>query len=142
MISSAQSKVPSIALSGPNSVLSGKSFDPKVTPEELNQYTLNVVPDRDLVPRFDDLAKNYQRIRCTTEPHNLLGCHSAARAFCEIITTCGNTYEFLAHEHRPAVCQCVFEFGYDPPITDNPTAESRSFKEACVANGYTLPDEQ
>jgi hypothetical protein len=135
MISSAQAKVSSVALSGPNSMLSGKSFHPRVSPDELNRYTFNIIPDRDMVARFDDVAKNYQRIRCRTEPHNFASCHSAGRSFCEIVTTCGN-------QNRPAVCDCVFRFGYDPPTvsTIDPAMEVPSFEEACRANGYIFPD--
>jgi len=135
MISSAQSKTPSVALSGPNAMLSGKSFDPSVSPDDLNRYTFNIIPDRDMVSRFDDEAQNYQRIRCTTEPHDFFGCHSAGRSFCEIVTTCGNS-------NRPAVCDCVLRFGYPVPIADrnDPTSETQSFEEACRTNGYVFPD--
>jgi hypothetical protein len=136
MISSAQSKLASVALSGPNSMLSGKSLDPPVSPDDLNRYTFNIVPDRDMVARFDDLGKNYQRIRCTTDPHMFFGCHSAARSFCEIVTTCGNN-------NRPAVCDCVFQFGYDPPVAKiiDPVRDPVSFEEACAAKGYIFPED-
>ena len=107
MISSAQSQVPSVALSGPNAMISGQSFEPRVDHDQLNRYTVsfwttrilnyrvcvcgnlffsypcifqfNIVPDRDVVPRFDDLAKNYQRIRCTAAPSKFLQCHFYTR---------------------------------------------------------------
>lgn len=41
MISSAQSRVPSVALSGPNAMISGKSFEPQVSHDELDRYTVS-----------------------------------------------------------------------------------------------------
>lgn len=128
MISGAQSGIPAVALSGPNAVLSGKSFDPPVTRDELNRYTLNIVPERDLVAKFDDLARNFQNIRCRSDPQDFVACHDFFRSFCEIIYTCGN-------DDRPAVCNCVLDYGYDPPTADDPN-EERSFAEVCEQSGY------
>lgn len=128
MISSAQSEIPSVALSGPNAILSGRSFQPKVFPDHLNRYTLNILPDRDLVPRFDDRADNIQKIRCKAPDYDFAGCHSCSRSFCEIVYTCGN-------QNRPAVCDCVFVYGYDPPVADDAN-EKRSFAQVCKDSGY------
>lgn len=37
MITGAQSKIPAVGLSGPNALISGRSFNPPVTKEEMNQ---------------------------------------------------------------------------------------------------------
>lgn len=50
MISGAQTRTPSVAISGPNALISQLVFN--VTEESLANYTFNVVPDRDPVPRY------------------------------------------------------------------------------------------
>jgi lipase ATG15 len=144
IISGAQAGVPAVALSGPNAMISGRSFVPQVTPEQLNRFTFNIgkskvlqsaagpspvvsyltatgiVPDRDLVARFDDLADQYQRIRCTAPKNAFFECHDFTRSLCEIIYTCGTG-------DRPAICECHTRFGYPKPITDG----DRKFEEAC-----------
>ena len=44
-------------------MISGRSFKPQVTPEQLNRYTFNIIPDLDIVARFDDKADQFQKIR-------------------------------------------------------------------------------
>ena len=46
MISGAQSKVPAVALSGPNVVRSRLTFTPAISKEQLDKYTFNIVPGR------------------------------------------------------------------------------------------------
>jgi len=75
MISGAQQKVPAVALSGPNAVLSRRTFSPQFSKEDLEMYTFNIVPDRDMVPRLDDLSQNYQRINCRTGLNDPISCH-------------------------------------------------------------------
>ena len=58
MIIRARTSVPSVVVLGPNAHISCLSFD--VTERDLNDYTFNIVPDRDPVPRIDDLSLNYQ----------------------------------------------------------------------------------
>lgn len=110
IITGAQAKIPAIALSGPNALISGKSFDPPVSQEELNRYTFNIIPNRDVVPMFDDKADQFQFIRCDTPKNDFVGCHSATRSLCEIMTTCGSG-------NRPVFCECE-AMGFDPPVTD------------------------
>jgi hypothetical protein len=76
IISAAQTGVPGIAISGPNAKLSRLSFEPQLTVEELDSKTFNVIPDRDLIPRFDDVAQNFQRIDCRSESRNPMTCHT------------------------------------------------------------------
>ena len=120
MITGARTSVPSVALSGPNSRISRLSFD--VTEEDLNDYTFNIVPDRDPVPRIDDLSLNYQRIQCTSEANKLFGCHKPILAICEIMHNCGS-------EGRGFPCICVHEYGYpEPDIIDE---AGETFLQAC-----------
>jgi len=78
LISGAQTKHPAIGLSAPNAMLSRRTFSPPVTVGELNNFTFNIVPNRDLVPRIDDVADLFQRIECRTDANNFLGCHAVS----------------------------------------------------------------
>jgi lipase ATG15 len=122
IISGAQTHIPAVSLSGPNAIISGRSFHPKVTAESLNRYTFNIVPERDIVPRLDIVADQFQNIRCTASHDKFYQCHSPRRAFCEIQYTCGSG-------SHPAVCECATQFGYPEPT---PTG-NRTFKEACMS---------
>lgn len=77
MITGAQAELPSIGVSGPNAMISGRSFDPPVLPEQLNRYTFNIIPNRDIVPMLDDPADQIQNIRCEAAPNNFAACHFA-----------------------------------------------------------------
>ena len=121
MITGAQTKVPAIGVSGPNNVISRRTFDPPLSTDDLDTYTFNIVPDRDPVPRIDDLSENYQRIKCRTAPNKPVDCHYATRSLCEILYTCGS-------EGRPIPCYCVNDMGYDPPVSLNGV----EFSEVCA----------
>ena len=43
MITGAQAKIPAVGLSGPNALISGRSFHPPVTADEMNQVCLAAV---------------------------------------------------------------------------------------------------
>ena len=100
--------MPAVALSGPNAMLTRQSFDPKVSAEALDSKTFNIIPERDLVPMIDDVAQNYQSIRCEAGLVDFIECHGATRSLCEILYTCGNG-------DRPIPCECVTQFGYNEP---------------------------
>ena len=125
MISGAQSKVPAIALSGPNAVLSRRTFSPTVSLEALDKYTFNIVPDRDIVPRLDDLAQNYQRIKCRSGLSDPISCHFGARSLCEVLLQCGS-------KGRPIPCKCAR--AYEDIYTD-------SLVESVFNSGETLDQE-
>ncbi len=42
MITGAQTEIPAIALSGPNTMISRKTYFPQITPEALDKYTFNI----------------------------------------------------------------------------------------------------
>ena len=121
MISAAQTGVGAVAMSGPNAMLSRLSFEPQLTVEQLNTKTFNVIPHRDLVPKFDDPAQNFQQIACRSESRNPLSCHSIARTICELIYTCGTG-------NRPAICECVKSFNFPMPLTDG----DQDFEAMCA----------
>jgi len=122
IITGAQAKVPAVAISGPNARISGLSFDPPVRPESLDRYTFNIIPDRDLVPRFDDVANNFQNIRCNADFNDFIGCHDFTRALCEIAYTCGSA-------NRPVVCACHQK--YDYPMPSPLPGTTRTIDDAC-----------
>jgi len=124
MITGAQEKIPAIALSGPNNKISRFTFDPQLTIDDLDQYTFNIVPDRDPVPRIDDLSRNYQRIRCKAAPNAPIDCHFGNRSLCEILYTCGSDY---GENRRPIPCFCVHKYGYDAPTSRN----GEAFETSC-----------
>lgn len=146
MITGAQAKIQAVGLSGPNALISGKSFSPPVTAEEMNkvrkifvqfwrmtatefvsirllQYTFNIVPRRDIVPMLDDLADQFQYIRCESDPWDFVGCHFGKRSLCEIMYTCGTG-------NRPAICECYTDYGYPKPVTDG----DEDFDARCGSN--------
>ncbi len=123
MISGAQRQVPSVALSGPNSVLSHLTFDPQLKLADLAKFTFNIVPDKDPVPRFDDLSEHYKRIQCRQEANNFKNfCHKLDPTICELMVACGS-------QNRPIPCSCVERYGYEPPESIN----GMNFTQACEA---------
>lgn len=42
MITGAQTKITSVALSGPNNMITRRTFVPQLTVEDLNKYTFNI----------------------------------------------------------------------------------------------------
>ena len=121
MITGAQTQIPAVGLSGPNSMISRKTFDPQITKEALDEYTFNIIPDRDPFPRIDDLAENYQHIKCKASPSDFLNCHHVKRSLCEILKTCGS------QNMRPIPCFCVDTYDYEPPTSVN----GKDFFEYC-----------
>lgn len=79
IITGAQAKIPAVGLSGPNTMLTRLSLRPQVEANDLDKYTFNIVPERDVVPMLDDKAQNYQFIRCQAGYTNVIGCHDSTR---------------------------------------------------------------
>ena len=104
-------------------MLSRQSFDPPVTKEELDDKTFNIIPARDVVPRIDDRAQNFQQIRCETDLTDVVGCHDSTRSLCEIMYICGSG-------DRPVLCECVTLFNYPEPLPKDPNS-TLTFAEAC-----------
>jgi len=124
IITGAQTDTPAVALSGPNALISRNTFNPPLTIEALNNVVFNIIPDRDIVPRLDDVARLFQKIDCTAPNNDFAGCHDGRRSLCEIIFTCGT-------RDRPALCDCVIEFGYPEPTPKAGVTET--FQEVCAS---------
>ena len=122
IITGAQTGVAAVALSGPNAMISRLTFSPPLTTTALDTKTFNIIPDRDVVPRIDDVAKLHQNIRCTAPTGDFIGCHDGRRSLCEILHSCGT-------QNRPALCECVTLFNYPPPVPKSGT--TRTFNQAC-----------
>jgi lipase ATG15 len=124
IITGAQTKSPTVALSGVNAMITRLTFDPQITPKELNTYIFNIVPDRDPIARIDDLADLYQRVRCTAPANDPFSCHSSVRTVCELMYQCGSA-------ERPPPCECHTQYLYPEP---KPTG-NRTFDVACQNAG-------
>jgi lipase ATG15 len=124
IITGAQTGVSAVAVSGPNAIISRASFDPPITQDALNTLTFNIIPDKDIIPRLDLVAKLNQKIRCTAPVNEFSSCHDERRTLCEIIYTCGT-------KNRPALCDCVTEFGYPEPVPKQ--GVNKTFAEECAA---------
>ena len=133
---------------------SRRSFDPMITVDELDRYTFNIVPERDVVPMLDDKAQNYQS---TCSEHNCavlsrMQCltHSQSPflpALCYVAIRCQGEFSDVVGCHsplralceiiytcgsvgRPVICDCVETFGFPPPnLVGNTTM---TFAEACA----------
>eukprot|EP00591_Stephanopyxis_turris_P001411 CAMPEP_0195508244 /NCGR_PEP_ID=MMETSP0794_2-20130614/1506_1 /TAXON_ID=515487 /ORGANISM="Stephanopyxis turris, Strain CCMP 815" /LENGTH=672 /DNA_ID=CAMNT_0040635155 /DNA_START=331 /DNA_END=2349 /DNA_ORIENTATION=- len=127
IISGAQTQTSTVAVSGPNAMISRLTFEPALTKEQLNTYTFNIVPKRDPVPMLDDLAALYQKINCLAPNNEIGGCHNPERSLCEIMVNCGTG-------PRPAICDCAKLYGYPEPDQIG----NRTFEEACkyVNHGF------
>jgi lipase ATG15 len=89
IITGAQTGSATVSFSGPNAMMSRHNFQPPLTPEQLNTFVINVIPDRDIIARVDDPGRLYQKIECSAPGNSLLGCHSMWRTLCEIQYQCG-----------------------------------------------------
>mmetsp|Transcript_8665 Transcript_8665/g.13355 ORF Transcript_8665/g.13355 Transcript_8665/m.13355 type:complete len:1019 (+) Transcript_8665:68-3124(+) len=128
-ITGSQTGVPAIALSGPNNMLSRRTFDPSLSKHALNTQVFNIVPDKDPVPRIDDLGELYQRINCTANDSNFVDCHSSDRSLCEIMTKCGTQ---IPDDKivRPILCKCHSKYEYAKP---KQVGGNTTYDEYCVA---------
>jgi len=122
IITGAQTKTPSIAISGLGVEFSRNAVKPPVTLDDINEYVFNFIPDRDYIARVGGRPRQHQEAHCHAETSNLFGCHSMWRSVCEINYRCGSN-------GRPVACRCHFTFGYPEPEPIGNTI--RTFKEAC-----------
>merc|ERR1711935_745756 len=53
LITGAQAKIPAVGVSAPNARISGQSYKPPITLQDINKYGFNIIPKYDLVPMFD-----------------------------------------------------------------------------------------
>lgn len=125
LITGAQAHIPAIGLSAPNALISGASYDPPITAEEINKYGFNIIPNNDIVPKLDDVSDQFQPIRCTSDVNMaFVTCHFATRSLCEIIYTCGSG-------NRPVFCECADEtHGYPEPVAAE--GVNYTFAEFCA----------
>ena len=129
MISGAQTRTPTVSISGPGPVLPRKVFHPPLTEESIDSNVYNFIPDRDYIARLGGRPMFYQNAICMESNNNLFGCHSMWRSFCEINYRCGSN-------GRPVACRCAKRFGYPKPIQNG----TRTFEEACAAAEETWYD--
>ena len=88
--------------------------------------------DRDSVPMVDDKANLYQRINCTASANDIAGCHSVVRTICEVQYKCGSKSSYSGDVFRPALCECVLEYGCPEPYP-MPVTNTTTFADKCIA---------
>lgn len=119
IISGAQTGTQAVGISSPNAILSRHRLN--VTAENLERYTFNLIPDRDIVPMVDEPTKNLQRIECRAPKNELVACHKINRILCELLFTCGST--------EATMCDCVESYGYPEPLPKPGT--TKTFVQSC-----------
>jgi len=123
LITGAQAQIPAIGVSAPNARISGLSYEPSITWQDINNYGFNIIPKHDIVPKLDDVADNWQQIACTADlSTSAVKCHSITRSICELMYTCGSG-------NRPVFCECVKDFKYPKPIPEE--GVTTDFDEFC-----------
>eukprot|EP00873_Tetraselmis_striata_P027461 jgi/Tetstr1/447725/TSEL_000302.t1 len=83
---------PAITFNAPNARLSHKKFG--TTAEKLDNYTINVIPRHDIVPRIDLPSLRSVDILCRVNPDafpfDAISCHNILSGICELQHTCGS----------------------------------------------------
>lgn len=79
LITGAQSETSTVAFSGPNLVLSRRTYDPPPSREAIDRFTFNWIPERDLIANLDDPGMLHQHARCRAPQNSLMGCHVRIR---------------------------------------------------------------
>jgi len=121
MISGAQTSRPAIALSGPNAMMTSLEIKDLET-EQLNDYTFNIIPKYDPIPRIDDMSFNFQKIDCTvTGLKAPVACHSSQRSLCEVLYKCGS-------QGRRVPTYCYEAYDYPEPKYSLETENDNSLK--------------
>lgn len=123
LISGAQTHTTAVGLSGPNTVIGRDTVTPRISLEELEKYTFNIVPERDLFPRIGGAPEKMAKIDCIAESSDSFSCHAASRSLCEIMYSCGDV-------GRPVYCECVTMWGYPQPVKVSGD-EGSTFMEEC-----------
>jgi len=105
VVNGALNQIPAIGISAPNAKLSHRFFG--ISEKNIDLYTYNVIPERDIFPRVDDPPLSIENIRCRVpENDSVFECHASTRTLCELMFSCGSG------ERPPLNCT---EFGYPTP---------------------------
>eukprot|EP00587_Corethron_hystrix_P011982 CAMPEP_0113306730 /NCGR_PEP_ID=MMETSP0010_2-20120614/5865_1 /TAXON_ID=216773 ORGANISM="Corethron hystrix, Strain 308" /NCGR_SAMPLE_ID=MMETSP0010_2 /ASSEMBLY_ACC=CAM_ASM_000155 /LENGTH=111 /DNA_ID=CAMNT_0000161457 /DNA_START=2153 /DNA_END=2488 /DNA_ORIENTATION=- /assembly_acc=CAM_ASM_000155 len=90
--------------------------------EQLNDYTFNIIPKYDPIPRIDDMSFNFQKIDCTvTGLKAPVACHSSQRSLCEVLYKCGS-------QGRRVPTYCYEAYDYPEPKYSLETENDNSLK--------------
>ncbi|KAL7544460.1 hypothetical protein ACHAWF_007839 [Thalassiosira exigua] len=121
LITGAQTQTMAVGVSAPNTVMGRSSVTPEISLDDLEQYTYNLIPQRDIVGQLGGKAK-FASIKCRAGINEPFGCHYAYRSLCELMYTCGNV-------KRPVYCECVDVLGYPEPTAID--GSGTSFQSTC-----------
>jgi lipase ATG15 len=123
LITGAQTQIMAVGFSAPNTVMGRSTVTPEISLDDLERYTYNVIPNRDIVPQLGGKSK-FSSIKCRAGINEPFACHFAYRSLCELMYTCGNV-------KRPVYCECVRDLGYPEPIAIG--GSGTSFESTCEA---------
>ena len=80
IISGAQAHVPAVGISGLGAEFIRNTVQPTITLEDINEYTFNFIPDRDIIARVGGRPRQHQEADCSAKfSESLNGCHSMFR---------------------------------------------------------------
>ena len=116
LISGAQTKVKSIAISAPSAVMGRETLNPPVSLDDIKLSSYSLIPENDVVSYLGGAHMSAARIRCRASSGDFLSCHYASQSLCELLYMCGNT-------KRPVYCECV-QLGYPEPTAIDGSGES------------------
>jgi lipase ATG15 len=112
IIVGARQRVPAVAFSGPNAVLSRLKF--RISRDDLDAFAVNIIPRGDPVPLIDEQALLTEFIQCRTPRGAMPGtCHFITRTLCELQFICGSG-------NRPPLKDCQDKFDYPAPLPVQP----------------------
>lgn len=83
----AKTQTRAVSFSGPGLLYSRGRFD--VDASDIRDNVLTFKPQKDIVPRVDELGGMVQELRC--KQTNPLGCHSSFTHICELYLSCGDS---------------------------------------------------
>ena len=124
LITGAQTKTRAIGISAPSSTMTRSAVTPEISLEDIKQYSVTLVPQRDIISHLGGRHDNSNQITCRASIKDSFSCHLAFRSLCELLYTCGSKVK------RPVYCECL-SFGYPGPKSSD---ESETSLEASCQN--------
>eukprot|EP00956_Cyclotella_meneghiniana_P015664 scaffold24155_cov89-Cyclotella_meneghiniana.AAC.1 len=124
LITGAQTETRAIGISAPSSTMTRSAVTPEISLEDIKQYSVTLVPQRDIISHLGGRHDNSNQITCRASIKDSFSCHLAFRSLCELLYTCGSKVK------RPVYCECL-SFGYPEPKSSD---ESETSLEASCQN--------
>lgn len=92
-----------VSVSGPGITYSHTKYQQTkdIKMEWINQRTINIYNDRDIVPWIDQQEGLIQVITCPAN-YSLFECHEVKKTLCNLVQLCGNSQRFTLN---PEMCE-------------------------------------